>query len=277
MRVFAFGANNNGIQILEGVSGIFITASATFLLLTLIASIRLFQKAVRLRIEEKNSAVLKEQIKRIQNQDPGGIYAELRGMRHDMKNHLANVRLLAKSAIAGKPETGDELDKYLDKMGGTLETLDFAYDTGNSVSDAVIQQKYMEARRKHISFSSDFFFPDGLGIDAFDLAVILGNALDNACEACDNVPEQERFIRLGARVKGGMFFVEVENSCAGDVTFDSRTGLPVSGKGNGAGHGFGLLNIRRVARKYLGDVDIRISDKGGIKKFMLVIMLQEKL
>jgi len=273
LRAVFFGVSG-GEQILLRMPGFLFTATAIFLLLTLIASVRLFQNSIQLHIEERNTAIIKEQVKQIQNQDSGAMYAEIRGMRHDMKNHLANIALLSKSVAAGNTDAWGELEEYLGKMGKTLEALDFAYDTGNSVSDVVIQQKYLEAKCKHIRFSSDFIYPAGFGIDAYDLAVILSNALDNAVEACENVPEYERFIRLGSRVKGGVFFVEISNSYIGHVSFNDRSGLPVSRKADYAEHGLGIINIQRFAHKYFGDIDIQLSRQNGAKVFRLTVMLQ---
>ena len=169
------------------------------------------------------------------------------------------------------------IGNYIDRMGETLETLDFVYDTGNSVSDVVIHQRYLEAKRKHISFSSDFAYPVGIGIEPYDIAVILSNALDNAFEACENVPESERFVRICSRIKGEFFFIEVSNSYCGRLNVDNKTGLPVSSKNDSAEHGMGLSNIQRFALKYLGEIDISLSEQNNRKSFHLAIMLQGKL
>ena len=274
MRMLLFSANTGGAYIITGASGLLVTASSGFLLLTLIASVKLFQKSILLHMEGMTTAILREQIKQIENQSSSGIYEELRGMRHDLKNHFANITLLLKSAADKNPDAMNELGDYVGKMGETLETLDFVYDTGNPVSDVVIHQRYLEAKRKHISFSSNFAYPAGVGIEPYDIAVILSNALDNAFEACGNVTENERFVILSSRIKGEFFFIEVSNSYCGRLNMDNKTGLPVSSKTDGAEHGLGLSNIRRFALKYLGGIDINLSEQDDLKTFHLAIMLQ---
>ena len=274
MRMLLLGANFDGAYIMTGATGILVAASAGFLLLALIASVRLFQKSIMLHMEGKVTAILREQIKQIESQSSSGIYAELQGMRHDMKNHFANITLLLKSVADGNPDAMNELESYMSKMGETLETLDFVYDTGNSVSDVVIHQRYLEAKRKHISFSSDFAYPAGAGIEPYDIAVILSNALDNAFEACDNMSESGRFVKVSSRMKGGFFFIEVSNSYCGRLNVDNKTGLPVSSKADGAEHGLGLSNIRRFALKNLGEIDISLSEQDNLKAFHLAVMLQ---
>ena len=104
MRMLLFGANVDGAYIITGASGVFIAASAAFLLLTLIASVKLFQKSILLHMEGMITAILREQIKQIEDQSSSGIYEELRGMRHDLKNHFANISLLLKSVADKNPD-----------------------------------------------------------------------------------------------------------------------------------------------------------------------------
>ena len=274
MRLLLLGVNVDGTYIITGASGLLVAVSAAFLLFTLIASVRLFQKSLQLHMEGKVTAILREQIRQIRSQSTSGLYSELRGMRHDMKNHFANIALLSKAVAGGNPDAADELENYLGIMGETLKTLDIVYDTGNTVSDVVIHQRYLEARRKLISFSSDFAYPAGIGIESYDIAVILGNALDNAFEACENVPENERFVNISSRIKGEFFFIEVSNSYCGQLNVDNKTGLPVSSKTDSSEHGLGLSNIRRFALKYLGEIEIRLSEQDNLKTFHLAIMLQ---
>ena len=107
------------------------------------------------------------------------------------------------------------------------------------------------------------------------MAVILNNALENAMEACGRV-EGERQIRLRSYVRGSLFFIEVENDFSGDIVMGKESGLPVSSKENGKLHGIGISNIQRCARKYMGDINIAISDTDGRKKFCLTVMMNGK-
>jgi sensor histidine kinase regulating citrate/malate metabolism len=225
-------------------------------------------------MEAKDTAILREQVKQLHDMDSGGVYTEIRGMRHDMKNHLSNMRLLMKQNSFENSESSTELSEYMSRMGETLEKLDFVFKTGNSVSDVVIHQAYVKARRDGIRFSSEFFYPTTLDINTYDLAVILQNALENACEACIAVPEEKRFIDIRSRIKGEMFFVEVNNSYTGTISIDSQTGLPPTSKTDGGAHGLGLANIQRTAGKHQGDISIQLTEKDGILVFRLTVALQ---
>ncbi len=273
VRVFIADADEFwifGLQSLNESYSVLVFLSCICLLFTLIASVRMTQKSIGLQIGEKNAAILREQIREMQKRDTGGMYAEIRGIRHDMKNHLSNMRFLLKAAGKDGSDSVSELNNYLGKMNETLERFEFAFQTGNAVTDAVIHAHYLDARRKSIKFTSEFLYPVSRNIDAYDLAVILQNALDNAVEACEHVPEAERFISLRSRTKGEAFFVEISNSYAGAIAFDEQTGLPLTCKPDAGTHGLGVDNIKRSAEKYRGGIDILLSER----IFTLTIILQ---
>jgi len=244
------------------------------LLSTIIASVILFQKLVQYNEETGKRAILENQVRQMQKEivEIQDIYTDMRGLRHDMRSHLANISLLVKSATGS---VNEELESYIGKMEETVSKLDFAYQTGNPITDIIIHQKGQEAEKKQIRFQVDFAYPPKLLIDVYDIAVILNNALENAIEACCRA-EGEKQIKLRSYVKGSLFFVEIENDFSGEIVIEEETGLPVSSKENRRLHGIGISNIQRCAKKYRGDIDIVISDTGGRKKFSLTVMMNGK-
>lgn len=244
------------------------------LLSDIIACVILFQRQIQYHEETGKRALLENQVRQMQKEiaEIQDIYTDMRGLRHDMRSHLANISLLVKGAADSMEE---ELESYIGKMEETVSRLDFTCQTGNPITDIIIHQKGQEAEKKQIPFQVDFTYPYKLPIDVYDIAVILNNALENAIEACDRA-EGERQIRLRSYVRGNLFFIEVENDFTGDIVMDKESGLPVSSKGKGKLHGIGISNIQRCARKYMGDIDIAISETGGRKRFSLTVMMNGK-
>ena len=244
------------------------------LLSTIIASVILFQKLVQYNEETGKRAILENQVRQMQKEivEIQDIYTDMRGLRHDMRSHIANISLLVKN-VAGS--VNEELDSYIGKMEETVSKLDFTYQTGNPITDIIIHQKGQEAEKKQIQFKADFAYPPNLLIDIYDIAVILNNALENAIEACRKT-EGSKQIKLHSYVKGSLFFIEVENDFSEDIIIEKESGLPVSSKENGKLHGIGISNIQRCAKKYKGDIDIEISDTDGRKKFSLTVMMNGK-
>ena len=63
--------------------------------------------------------------------------------------------------------------------------------------------------------------------------------------------------------------IEIENNYTGLIRIDEETGIPVTIKEDKEKHGYGLVNIRRVAQKYFGDISI--EQENGV--FLLLVML----
>ena len=246
-----------------------------FLLLGVnISSVMLFQKLVQLGEEERKRAILENQMVQMQREieEIQDIYADMRGLRHDLKSHLESIAAVIRR-ISGKDK--EELGNYIEKMETTVSRLDFAYRTGNPITDIIIHQKKQEAEKHDISFEADFTYPDKQQIDVYDIAIVLNNALENAIEASRNAPGKKT-ISLRSYMKGNLFFIEVENDFLSEINFDRETGLPVSGKAEKQLHGLGMENIQRCAKKYMGGIDITIQGTGDRKKFNLTIMMYEK-
>ncbi len=200
-------------------------------------------------------------------QDMESVYIQIRGMKHDMKNHIANIRGLLVQMAAGDVQAKSEVHRYVDSMQKSLEGLNIQCRTKNPVTDVILARYMRLAKQKQLVFFSDFVYPDHLGIDVFDLSIILNNGLDNAMEACER--EENPFVELHAARKGHMFLIAIENSFHGELNWSG--GLPVSKKSEPE-HGLGLKNIARCAEKYYGRMDVRIQEE----RFILTVMLQGK-
>lgn len=244
------------------------------LLCTIAASVILFQKLVQYHEESQKRAMLENQVQQMQKEiiEIQDIYTDMRGLGHDMRSHLSNISLLLKDTSGSVKE---ELENYIGKMEETVKRLDFAYHTGNPITDIIIHQKKQEAEKRQIQFKADFSYPPKLFIDVYDVAVILNNALENAIEACGRT-EGVKEIALRSCQKGSLFFIEVENDFEEEIVMDKESGLPVSSKKKGKLHGIGISNIQRCAKNYMGDIDIVISCTNGRKKFSLTVMMNGK-
>ena len=246
-----------------------------FMLLgVIIVSVILFQKLVQLSEEEKKRTVLENQMVQMQREieEIQDIYADMRGLRHDMRSHLESIAAVI-SRTSGKDR--EEIDGYIGSMEKAVSRLDFAYSTGNPIIDVIIHQKKQEAEKRHISFEADFTYPDKQQIDVYDIGIVLNNALENAIEASSKLTEKKS-IFLRSYMKGNLFFIEIENDFSGEISFHGETGLPISSKEDKQLHGIGMENIQRCAKKYKGDIDITIREMGDRKQFSLTVMFYEK-
>ena len=193
-------------------------------------------------------------------------YTRIRGLKHEMRGHLTNIKGLARS---GEYES---LEDYIAKMDESMSGFELTLQTGNPVTDVIVNDIRRRSLDLGIRFQVEFHYPDPGAYDAFDVGIILQNLLQNAVEACEKVNEGERFIVLTGKRKGRFFLIEVKNSFAGEVVF-GQDGLPVTTKQEDAPmHGIGLANVRREAEKYMGELELKAVQQ----EFSATVLLQER-
>ena len=215
-------------------------------------------------VEEQQVKAMKKRLEEAEN-----FYGSIRKVRHEMKNHMANIK-----GLAGAGEYG-EIEDYVRRMDETMQELEYKYVTGNAVTDVIINDKCRRAEKAGIRFDADFRY--GGEIPVFDLGIILNNLLDNAIEACEKLESGKGFIRLMLKRKKQFLLLEVENSFDGTVPVQTDGGLalPTTKQSTLPGiiteHGIGLENVRDVAERYFGGVNIKV--KGDV--FHVTVMLQQ--
>lgn len=191
-------------------------------------------------------------------------YRELRRLRHDMANHILTLeRLYAGNKLREAEAYGADLKAALAGMAGEIKS-------GNPVTDVILQEMKTGMEKRGIRFETEFYFPEGTGVNAFDVSIILNNALQNAAEHAGECREPRVAVRSYRR--GNAYMIEVRNSFTGELQWDEETGLPLTTKESPEGHGYGLSNIRRVAEKYSGT--IRIEGEGGEFCLSVLLMLE---
>ena len=189
------------------------------------------------------------------------LYVDMRSIKHDMANHI--------HVLKGLVEKNDikEAEDYLAHMDKQVQEIGLSVKTGNPITDIIISEFDKRFKTDNISFESTFFYPDNANIDAFDISIILNNSLQNAYEAALGLDDS--YVKIRSFMKKNIYIIEVKNSFTNKLTKDEDTGLYLSAK-DGDNHGFGLRNIKTVAEKYYGDIDIEVIDN----EFRLLVMMQ---
>ena len=197
------------------------------------------------RIERFQSELIEKQVREIQN-----MYRQVRGWRHDYRNHINNMKIQLSEG------NYDKLSDYLNELADDLDTVDTVIKTGNVMADAILNSKLNVAEKMNIKLNVKANVPDKLPMSDVELCSMLGNILDNAVEACGTLPEEERFMRVYIGKLKGQLYLSVQNS-AGKVRKSKNTYLSTK-EGE---HGYGLFRIDRVAKKYGGYVN-RQNEEG---------------
>ncbi len=232
-------------------------------LLSILQGVKLFQDMIYWNRERSSRIILEKQVESLQEhmEEMERVYSGIRSMKHDMKNTISVIQRL--SAREGAEENG-ELQAYLSELNRTFEKLEVRFKTGNTIVDTLLNMKYHEAIREVTNLKMDvekLLLPQRLEIHSYDLGIILGNALDNAIEACrklkEKEPEADAFIRLCSMQKGNLLILKVENSFDGRLVRKRQDELPATDKTDKNSHGIGLANIKSTAERYQGTMDFK--------------------
>ncbi|MCM1262092.1 MAG: ATP-binding protein [Butyrivibrio sp.] len=229
---------------------------------TIITVIIIYQKIKDHQRIEKEEAVLARQIEDTKKhiEEVERLYHDIRGIKHDMANHV----MILEKLYAGNDTAKEYVSQLKESVCDT--SLYDKVKSGNPVTDVILTEKKKEMEENKIDFKYEFYYPEDTKLNAFDISIILNNALNNAIEAAKEC--EEPYVHILSYRRNNAYMIEIKNSLSGIRQIDKESGLPITTKADGM-HGFGLSNIRKVARKYCGDIDIGQNGK----EFVLTVML----
>ena len=169
---------------------------------------------------------------------------------HDLKHQIAVLRA---------EHDPQRRIHFLDSMEEEIRTYEAQNKTGNSVLDTVLTGKSLYCARHGVELTC---VADGARLDfmdVMDICSIFGNILDNAIECELTIQNKEkRLIHLAVYTRMDFLVIQCENYCQEKPTF--RDGLPVSTKGDGAYHGYGIKSVRYTVSQYGGTLTIHNRD-----------------
>lgn len=230
-------------------------------IVAILVVIVMFQNWKEMQEEQRGQKLVLNQISDMKKHigEVEKLYRDIRSMRHDMGNHIQTLEhLVAHNNM-------DDATEYLEHLKNEWDEVSPEIKTGSPVIDVILMEKLREAKERQIRFLSDFHYPHNTKLNAFDLSVIMNNALNNCME---NVSGDDPYISIFSFRKNSIFMITIKNSFGGQLNFGDSD-LPETTK-SGREHGIGLNNIRRVARMYMGDISL----EQGNEEVILSIMMQ---
>lgn len=214
-----------------------------------------FSKQIDKRIAAYQRELIETHYREVEN-----MYRQIRGWRHDYRNHIQMMKVLAASGDM------DALKAYLDELDTDLNTVDTVVKTGNPMADAILNSKISLARSRNIPTQVDAHIPVKLKMSELDLCCIIGNLFDNAMEASMALPEERRMIRVYMDMKGTQLYISFTNFTAAKKLSKVGRGFKTS---KGEGHGFGLVRMDDIVSRYDGYLS-RNSEDGAFTTEILI-------
>lgn len=162
---------------------------------------------------------------------------ETRALWHDISKYLR----------ASKAEGSDNALIQVQEM---LDGISCVVDVNNRVVSVILNEYIQSMHTSAIEFDMDIQVPEVLFVTAADLYILIGNTLDNAIEACQNIPKEQRKISIKLHTHNNILFYELENPYTDKHLKRIRNRY----------HGYGLKNVNRCVEKYKGKIEISKSE-----------------
>ena len=178
---------------------------------------------------DKNTLAYQNDLLEKHCEEVQNMYRQTRGWRHDYHDHIQTMKAYL---IMGKTE---ELSHFLNELDKDLVALDTVIKTGNIMIDAILNSKISLAKSRDIKVDAKAIVPEKLDMSfsEIDLSLIIGNLMDNA---------------MGRRKRSGRIYKSTKD---------------------GAFHGFGLMRIDKVVKRYNGYLDRQDEDGVFVTEIML--------
>lgn len=234
--------------VLMSLSMIYVEASIILLIVAVMMVIAFDQYASSIESKNfRNMELFQRKLLSHQYEEIKEIYMNMRGWRHDYHNHLQTM----KAYLAMNELT--ELDEYIFKLQQDLDAVDNLVKSGNIMMDAILNSKISIMICHNIKVDFKVILPQELKISDVDLCVIVSNLLENAIEACVQIPVEERFIRIYSEVHGSQFYLSIQNSAKYDLDFNDKNYIS-NKRGE---HGFGMKRVQLLVDKYNGFLNLQ--------------------
>lgn len=239
---------SNNPQLVGFLCGVFL------IFILWILSIQSFYKFSSLINKEK----LNQETDRLQLEESQKLIQALRAQRHDFRNQLQVIRVLAQF------NKNAELDKYIVDCN---QTLDFSYSFSSQIENPVIFAMLLvfatEAKTKGISFNvdSDLDF-SRFNLSPAKLTRILGNIIQNAIEVLEKVITPDRSIQLTIwETEDAYHFLVWNNGPL--IPEENRDRIFQSGFSTKNSTGLGLSIVKELVAEMNGLVQVKSAEESG--------------
>ncbi|HJB91877.1 MAG TPA: GHKL domain-containing protein [Candidatus Eisenbergiella merdigallinarum] len=181
----------------------------------------------------------------------------VRAIYHDLKNHLL---------VMESRQNTEETRRMAQTLRSQIADYEDYVHTGNEFLDIILKDKAAKAREKRIDFSALVDFRGMDFMEPLDISTIFGNAVDNAIEASERLPEDQRLITVKAERIRDMLIITMENHILPGTPQAAGTT-----KKDRFAHGFGIPNIRKAVEKYGGQCSFQQEERTWRLKILIPI------
>lgn len=178
-------------------------------------------------------------------------YAGQRKMTHDYRAQLSTLSELV--------DRGNltEVKAFLSEMKDHQSERILLINTHNAAIDAVLNQKGYAGQRQGIDMRFRVNDLSALKLPRVDVTIVLGNLIDNAMEACIQMPEAERWVSIQILYGQGLLSITIINP---SHPVQIIGGQIATTKPEPLLHGYGLRNVEDILDKYQAEYTFSFED-----------------
>ncbi|MCD8027698.1 MAG: GHKL domain-containing protein [Erysipelotrichaceae bacterium] len=195
-------------------------------------------------LQKENLVANKEkEIYRLEIANSERYIREVSTIKHNIKNQLLCIETLIDE------QNYTEAKEVCNNINDNIKITAHMYKTGNVYLDAILNTVYAKAKENRIKLTVNCNTNlEFVGCD--DLLILVGNLVDNAIEAlcCEQIKE----LKIDILRKGVYAILNIQNYSSKSV-LKTNPNLFTS-KIDVKNHGYGLCSVKRIVKKYDGDI-----------------------
>lgn len=182
-------------------------------------------------------------------------------IRHDNKNFIAGLL----GIVMKNGEDNRELKDVLENRLRIIEKQSYDTICGNNIIDTIVNYKILEAQTKGVHIEFRYKNIQKIEISNIDLAILLGNAIDNAVEASEKLTDN-KLVEISIKGTEYQTVISITNYVVNDIDTNNLK------SSKGYMHGYGIMNMESIVSKNGGTITFSCKDQ----IFATIIILNNK-
>ena len=173
-------------------------------------------------------------------------YNDLRSSHEEIRQIRHNMRSVCIGAVAEL--NSGKIENAIEQLQSNIDTIEHSskiIDTGHPAIDTILENKLTKCDELSINADLSCQYKESVTINEIEIAVILGNILDNAIESCQKITDTNKDIWGSITVDKHDIIINIKNTA---MDSDSLKTSKLDKKS----HGYGLKSIKHIAKKYGG-------------------------
>lgn len=240
-------------------------ASVIMVLMLNVVTFYIYDSLSRNYIKQQENALLKQENELYSKQCSmmEESAKELQLFRHDLKNRMLGICRYMDA------QNYKEAEAAIHELSGVMEKSTLRSATGNLAVDSIINYKLQATILNDADVKTEIAVPATLEINIADLSILIGNLVDNALEALQTVPSNDRSLYLKVVFSHNRLIIQITNPYSQELKYEN--GELISSKRNPDQHGLGLKSVRKIVEKYEGGMMIHHENQLFVVEALLYL------